>query len=95
MAEQAGTMELDILNNQRNRAMEAQALRSQAALYKYEGKQAARAANIAAVGTVISGVGSVGMGVAQYNAAGSAGSSSSGMTPKSQAPASVKAKYGW
>jgi hypothetical protein len=74
MAEQAGTMELDILNNQRNRAMEAQALRSQAKLDIYAGNQAARAANIAAFGTVLSGAGSAGMGVASYNAAGSAGS---------------------
>lgn len=83
MAEQAGTMELDILNNQRNRAMEAMALRSQATLDKYAGNQAAKAGTIGAGGTVLSGLGSVGMGVASFKAAGSAGSSSSGMTPKS------------
>jgi hypothetical protein len=74
MAEQAGTMELDILNNQRNRAMEAQALRSQSKLDLYAGNQAARAANIGAGATVLSGLGSAGMGVASYKAAGSAGS---------------------
>jgi hypothetical protein len=57
MAEQAGEAELDILQNQRNRAMEATALKSEASLQKYQGKQAARAANIQAVGTVIGGAG--------------------------------------
>ena len=72
MAEQAGTMELDILNNQRNRALEAQALRSQSKLDLYAGNQAERVANISAAGTVISSVGSAGMG---YNSATKAGGS--------------------
>ena len=57
MAEQAGTMELDILNQQRNRANEATALRSEADMMKYQGKQAARAANISAGATVLQGAG--------------------------------------
>ena len=55
MAEQAGMMELDILNAHRNRSLEAQALRSQAKLDKYAGKQSARAANIGAGATLLSG----------------------------------------
>lgn len=69
MAEQAGMMELDILNAQRNRSMEAQALRSQATLDKYAGNQAAKAATIGAGGTLLSGVGSAGMNIATYKAA--------------------------
>jgi hypothetical protein len=59
MAEQAGTAELDILNQQRNRAMEATSLRSEATISKFSGKQAARAGNIGAAGTVIGGAGSI------------------------------------
>ena len=57
MAEQAGTAELDILNQQRNRAMEATALRSEADLQRFQGKSAARAGAIGAAGTALSGVG--------------------------------------
>jgi hypothetical protein len=57
MAEQAGDAELDILNLQRNRAMEVTALKSEATLQKFQGKQAARAANIQAGATVIGGAG--------------------------------------
>ncbi len=55
MAEQAGIAELDILNQQRNRAMEATSLRSEASLSKFQGSQAARAANIQTGATVIGG----------------------------------------
>ena len=65
MAEQAGEAELDILNQQRNRAMEATSLKSEATLQKYQGKQAARAANIQAAGTVLS---TAGKGASTYNA---------------------------
>ena len=58
MAEQAGTMELDILNQQRNRAMQATALRSEADLQRYTGEQAASAATIGAGATLLSGIGS-------------------------------------
>lgn len=61
MAEQAGTAELDILNQQRNRAMEASSLRSEASLSKIQGKQAARSANIQAGATVLQGAGSAGL----------------------------------
>ena len=86
MAEQAGNAELDILNNQRNRAMEGVSLKSEASMQKYQGKQAARAANIGAGATALSGFGS---------AASSFGGGDKDMTMKSDAPASVKAKYGW
>ena len=65
MAEQAGEAELDILNQQRNRAMEATSLKSEATLQKYQGKQTARAANIQAAGTVLS---TAGKGASTYNA---------------------------
>jgi hypothetical protein len=57
MAEQAGQAELDILNNQRNRAMESTALRSEATLSKFQGKQAAKASNISAGTTLLQGAG--------------------------------------
>ena len=57
MAEQAGAAELDILNNQRNRAMEVVSLKSEASMSRYQGKQAARAANIQAGATVLSTAG--------------------------------------
>ena len=59
MAEQAGTAELDILNQQRNRAMEATALRSEASLQMYQGKQASKAGKIGAAGTLLGGLGSL------------------------------------
>jgi hypothetical protein len=58
MAEQAGNAELDILQNQRNRAMQGTSLLSQAEMSKWQGNQAARAANIGAAGTVIGTAGS-------------------------------------
>ena len=57
MAEDAGLMELDILNMKRTGAMQAQASRSEATLSKYEGKQAARAGMIGAGSTLLSGFG--------------------------------------
>ena len=68
MAEQAGMMELDILNQQRNRALEASALRSQVTLDRYAGSQAAKAGTIGAGGTLLSGVGSAVMGVSSAKA---------------------------
>ena len=65
MAEQAGTAELDILNQQRNRAMESTSLKSEASMQRYQGKQTARAANIQAAGTVLS---TAGKGASTYNA---------------------------
>ena len=57
MAEQAGNAELDILNQQRNRAMEGTSLLAQAEQSKFQGNQAARAANIQAGATVLSTAG--------------------------------------
>jgi hypothetical protein len=57
MAEEAGLMELDIMNMQRTGAMQAQASRSEAKLQKYKGKQAARSANIQAGTTLLGGLG--------------------------------------
>ena len=58
MAEQAGNAELDILNQQRNRAMEASGLRAEGAMSLYEGKQARKAGKIGMIGTTLSGAGS-------------------------------------
>ena len=74
MAEQAGEAELDILNNQRNRMLEAQALKSQATLDRYSGAQASYAGKVGAFSTLLSGVGSVAMGAAAYNKAGATSS---------------------
>ena len=57
MAEEAGLMELDIMNMQRTGAMKAEASRSEAALYKIQGKQASRAGKIGAGTTLLSGAG--------------------------------------
>lgn len=57
MAEQAGTIELDILNMQRTGAMRAQASRSEAELSRFAGKQAARAGAIQAGTTILSASG--------------------------------------
>ncbi len=70
MAEQAGNFELDSLMQQRNRALEASALRSQATLDRFAGKQAAYAGTMGAFTTVLSGVGSIGMNAAMYSKAG-------------------------
>ena len=86
MAEQAGEAELDILQNQRNRAMEATALKSEASLQKYQGKQAARAANIGAIGTVIGGVGGL---------AGQLGGGKKTTTTKSTPKAKSSAGFDW
>jgi hypothetical protein len=55
MAEQAGEMELDILNTQRTGYNSAQASRNQAKLYKYTGKQAASAGTIGAGASLLTG----------------------------------------
>ena len=55
MAEQAGNAELDILNQQRNRGIEAASLRSEADLTSWSSKQASKAANIGMAGTAIGG----------------------------------------
>jgi len=55
MAEQAGLMELDILNMQRTGAMSAGASRSEAAMSKYQGSQAAKAGTIGAGSTLLQG----------------------------------------
>ena len=61
LAEQAGLMEKDILNQRRNRMIEAQGLRSEAAMLRFDGKQAKRASNIGAVTTLLGGAVQAGM----------------------------------
>ena len=58
MAEEAGLMELDILQMQRTGAMQAAASRSEATLSRYQGKQAATAGMIGAGSTLLSGASS-------------------------------------
>ena len=57
MAEEAGLMELDILNMRRTGKMEAGASIAESKMSKWEGKQAARAGMISAGGTLLSGAG--------------------------------------
>lgn len=64
MAEQAGEMELDILNTQRTGYNSAQASRNQAKLYKYTGKQAASAGTIGAGASLLTGSANT---ISQYN----------------------------
>ncbi len=59
MAEQAAEMELDMITNQRNRALQARALRSQATLDRYSGKVANYAGKVGAGTTVLGAVGGV------------------------------------
>ena len=58
MAEQAGLMELDILQMQRTGAMSAGASKSEASLSRYSGKQAATGAMWQTGGTLLQGAGS-------------------------------------
>ena len=60
-AEQAGEMEKDVLQMRRNKMIEAQGLRSEAAMAKYEGEQAKTAARIGAVASLLSAGGKAGM----------------------------------
>ena len=62
MAEQAGAMEMDILEQRRTRAIEAQGLRSQATMMEFEGKQAKRAGTMSAFTTLLGGGASAGAG---------------------------------
>ena len=55
MAEQAGEMEMDILEQRRNRMIEAEGLRSEAEMLKWQGKQAKRAGTIGAFSTLLGG----------------------------------------
>ena len=73
MAEQASEMERDILEQKRNRLIEAQGLRHQAAMTHYQGRMASRASMFGASGTLLGGLSQMqGMG--------------GGSTPKASAP---------
>ena len=93
MAEQAGLMELDILQMQRTGAMSARASTSEAALSRYSGEQAATGAMRQVGGTLLAGAGSAASTYGSMSKAPSGGGGQ--MTMTSDAPASVKAKYGW
>jgi hypothetical protein len=93
MAEQAGNFELDILMQQRNRALEASALRSQATLDRFAGKQASYAGTMGAFTTVLGGAGSIGMGAASYGAAGGFKSAGGGGMPAGTKTVSASKGY--
>lgn len=57
LAEQAGEMEMDVLQQRRNRMIEAQNLRQQGAMMKYQGKQAKKAGTLGAMTTLLGGAG--------------------------------------
>lgn len=61
MAEQAGIMERDALNQLRNRSIQATTLRSEADMLRASGDAAKRAGEIGAGATLLSGVGMAGM----------------------------------
>lgn len=61
LAEQAGDMEKDILEQRRNRMIEAQGLRSQAEMLKIQGKQASAAGKLGAVTSLLGAGGQAGM----------------------------------
>ena len=79
LAEQAGTMERNILEQRRNRMIETQGLRSQAQMLRFEGKQAAKAGKLGALGSLLGGAGQMAMmgggatGGGQKTASGSYG----------------------
>ena len=61
LAEQAGKMQLDILEHRRNRMIEEQQYKSQAELLRIQGKQAKMAGTIGAVSTILGGGAKAGM----------------------------------
>ena len=61
LAEQAGKMQLDILEQRRNRMIEEQQYKSQAAMLRYQGKQEKMAGIIGAGSTILGGVAQAGM----------------------------------
>jgi hypothetical protein len=60
LAEQAGEMERDILEQRRNRMIQAQGLRHQADVAKYQGRMASRAGILGAGGTLLGGAAGLG-----------------------------------
>ena len=55
LAEEAGRMERDILQQRRNRMIEQQGLRSESQMLRFQGQQAKRAGTIGAVSTILGG----------------------------------------
>lgn len=61
LAEQSSNMQRDINETRRTRMIEAQSMRSQAAIAKYKAKQASRAGLIGGLGSILGGVGTAGL----------------------------------
>ena len=61
MAEQSAKMERDILQQRRNRMIEAQQLRSEAAMTQYGGQMQKRAGTLGAFSTILGGAGKIGL----------------------------------
>lgn len=59
LTEQAGIMQRNILEQRRNREIEARGLLAQAEMSKWEGKQAKRAGTILAIGSGLRGAGQI------------------------------------
>ena len=89
LAEQAGEMEKDVLQMRRNKMIEAQGLRSEAAMVKYGGAQGVRAAQIGAVTTVL---GSAAKGSSLRNGGGTQPLGSSSPQPMAGMP--INRSYG-
>ena len=90
LAEQAGEMEKDVLQMRRNKMIEAQGFRSQAAMAKYEGAQAQKAARIGAVASLFSAGGKAGMMAGSSGGTPPLGSSS----PQPMAGMPINRSYG-
>lgn len=61
LAEQSADMQRDITQQQRNRMIEQQQLRSQGEMLKYQGKLASRAGLIGGAASILGGAGQIGM----------------------------------
>lgn len=79
LAEQAGEMEMDVLKQRRNRAIEAQGLRSQAEMLRIQGKQASRAGIIGAGTALLGTAGKAGMAMGSPGGGGASGPQQTGV----------------
>ena len=92
LAEEARKMQMDQLELQRQQDLTLAKGKSQAALLKQQGKNANTASILNGVS---SGVGAYSAAGGTFGGGGSKGTASKQMTMKSDAPSSVKTKYGW
>ena len=80
MAEQSAIMERDILQQRRNRMIEAQQLRSEAAMTQYGGQMQKRAGTLGAFSTILGGAGKIGLASMGGGGGGASGGKIAGDT---------------